>query len=133
MKTILYSLPMFWLAAATAVPQAPPPLATPPPDQVARVIARGPHERVWSRTVRELTPSGRVREVEHRFVELATGMHYEQSGEWVESKEVIEDFPGGAIARQGQYRVIFARNLATAGAIDVETPDGKRLAVTFWG
>ena len=40
---------------------------------------------------------------------------------------MIESFPGGAIARQGQHQVIFANDLATAGAIDMQTPDGKRL------
>ena len=67
------------------------------------------------------------------FVELATGMHYRSGNQWKESKELIESFPGGAIARCGPHKVIFANNLNTAGAVDVETPDGQRLRSTPLG
>jgi hypothetical protein len=50
-----------------------------------------------------------------------------QTGQWTESQELVEAVPGGAIARHGQIQVIFANNLATAGAIDLQTPDSKRL------
>ena len=54
-------------------------------------------------------------------------MHYWENGQWQESKEEIELFAGGATARQGQHKMIFANNLATVGAIDMQTPDGLRL------
>jgi YD repeat-containing protein len=54
-------------------------------------------------------------------------MHYLRNGQWQESREVIESYPGGAIAREGQIKALFARNLATAGAIDMELSDGRRL------
>jgi hypothetical protein len=61
------------------------------------------------------------------YVELASGLHYWKDGEWVESKEEIELFQGGAVARNGQHQVIFAPNINSAGAIDLLTADGKRL------
>lgn len=70
----------------------------------------------------------------HKYTELATGMHYQDAnGQWLESKEEIEGFAGGAIARQGQHLVIFANNLNTVGSIDMQTPDGKRLRSNVLG
>ena len=93
------------------------------------VAERGPNHRVWQRVVSATDALGRVSYMTNSYTELTTGMHYQdpKSGQWVESQEVIEGFPGGAIARQGQHQVIFANDLATAGAIDMQTPDGKRL------
>jgi len=91
------------------------------------VIGRDANSRVWERTVYERGPSGQAIPKKHNYIELATGLHYWQNGQWQESQELIESFPGGAIARQGQHKVIFANNLATVGAIDMQTPDGKRM------
>jgi hypothetical protein len=48
-----------------------------------------------------------------------------RNGVWSPASEQIEGFPGGAVARQGQHSVIFANNLATVGAIDMQAADGK--------
>ena len=88
------------------------------------VVGRDANSRVWEQAGNGLDASGLVK---HRYVELATGMHYWENGQWAESKAEIELYGGGAIARQGQHKVIFANNLATVGAIDLETPDGQRL------
>jgi hypothetical protein len=61
------------------------------------------------------------------YTELATGMHYQENGIWSETREIIEPVSGGAMARYGPHKAIFAENLNSAGAIDLETPDGKRL------
>jgi hypothetical protein len=45
----------------------------------------------------------------------------------------MSTYPAGAIARQGQYQVIFANNLNTEGAIDQQTPDAKRLRSNILG
>ena len=93
------------------------------------VTERGPDWRVMQKTAVE-NGTNRV----HRYTELATGMHYKNaSGQWVESKELIEVISGGAIARQGQHRVIFASNLNSRGSIDLQTPDGKRLRSNVLG
>gem|GEM_PF-1653953 len=90
-------------------------------------MERGPHHRVWERIEYEPAPDGRQVPRPHRYVELATGMHYWSDGQWKESQELIEAYLGGAVARHGQHKVIFAYNLATLGAIDMELPDGNRL------
>lgn len=53
----------------------------------ARITEMGPHYRVWTRTVEEPTPYGEARRVEHRYVEMATGLNYLEDGVWKESKE----------------------------------------------
>lgn len=99
-----------------------------------RVIERGVNHKVWQRETYEKLSNGKIVPSIHKYTELATGMHYKDAkGQWVESKELIESFPQGAIARQGPYQVIFASNLNSAGAIDQLTPDGKRLRSNILG
>jgi hypothetical protein len=92
------------------------------------VIQRGPHQRTWQRAVQMPGPGGRTITQYRTYIELATGLHYWKDGTWLESKEEIELFQDGAMARQGQHQVLFAPNLNTVGAIDLLTPDGQRLA-----
>jgi hypothetical protein len=54
-------------------------------------------------------------------------MHYLRDGQWVESKDLIEPDPAGATASQGPLKITFANNLNTPGAVDLLTPDDKRL------
>jgi hypothetical protein len=116
---------VLWGAPTAANPTS---VTLPAPTPYA-VVSRDAHSRVWERTVYERGPSGQAIASKHRYVELATGLNFWDSTakQWQESQELIESFPGGAIARQGQHQVIFANNLATMGAIDMQTPDGKRL------
>jgi len=81
-----------------------------------------------------LGPDGQVVPHVSQYTELASGLHYKnQAGQWVETQEKIEVFPGGAVARQGPQQVIFANNLNSLGAIDMQTPDGKRLRSNVLG
>ena len=98
-----------------------------PHDADYAVVERGANHRVWEKTTYETTADGKIYPQKHRYTELATGLHYRQNGQWVESQEVIEPYSTGAVARQGQHQVIFANNINSAGAIDEQTPDGKRL------
>jgi hypothetical protein len=70
---------------------------------------------------------GRTIQRTNSYREIATGMHYQENGEWKGTKPLIQSFDRGAIARFGPHKVIFANNLNTAGAIDVQTRDGKNL------
>ena len=88
---------------------------------------RGPHHRLVQFTNTITLPNGRVIRRTSGYTEIAVGMHYQENGQWIESREEIELFQGGAIARHGPYSVIFAPNAATAGAIDLQTVDGLRL------
>jgi hypothetical protein len=93
------------------------------------VTERGPNHRVWQRTSYESTPDGKQVPHIHKYVELSTGLNFwdPNTSQWLESKEQIEAYPGGAVARQGQHKIIFSSNPNTAVAIDMQTPDGKRL------
>jgi hypothetical protein len=91
------------------------------------VVDRGPHHRVWVKAVFETNQQGQVFVRTNSYTELATGMHYLEDGQWKESQQGIESYPGGAIARHGAHKVIFASNLNSAGAIDLEMPDGQRM------
>lgn len=104
-----------------------------PPPTPYQVVDQGANNNVWERTVYERAPDGSVVPKKHRYTELATGLNYLQNGQWVESKEVIETYSGGAIAQQGQYQVVFANNLNTTGSIDMQTPDGKQLRSNILG
>ncbi|HET7625056.1 MAG TPA: hypothetical protein VFM25_07310, partial [Verrucomicrobiae bacterium] len=97
---------------------------------------RGPDSRTWYKIIAATNAAGQVTTHTNRaYVELATGMNYldDITGKWKESREIIEPFPGGAIARQGRHKVIFANNLNTAGAIALQMPDGKRLRSNVLG
>jgi hypothetical protein len=70
-------------------------------------------------TVEQLWPDGQNITEDHYVTELASGLNYLKDGQWIESKEEIELFQGGAVARQGQFQVIFAPNLNEVGAVDL--------------
>ena len=86
------------------------------------VIERGPHHRVIQA------------EAGSSYVELATGLHYWKNNQWTEAQEVIEIFPEGGVAQQGQHQVIFGSNLrAAGGVVDLQSPDGKRFRSALLG
>jgi hypothetical protein len=90
----------------------------------------GANQRVWQKIVQTTDLRGNtVLQTNQAYVELADGLNYwdATSQQWLESKEEIDACAGGAIAQYGQHKVIFASNLNTAGAIDLQTPDGKEL------
>jgi hypothetical protein len=88
-------------------------------------LERGPHHTVWGRVVWETSPSGEAVPHTNSYVELATGLNVLRNGTYIPASEGIESYPGGAVARGGQHSVIFANNLATVGAIDMQAVDGK--------
>ena len=73
-----------------------------------------------------LTFDGRVSYRTNSYTEIATGLHYFKDGQWTDTREEIEIFAEGAVARQGPHQVIFAPNVRTAGAIDLLSVDGQR-------
>ena len=120
-------------AQAAYTPANVSPTAVPAATQ-PQVVQRGANHRVWQWETYEARLNGAVATHVHKYTELATGMHYQDANNrWVEAKDIIETYRGGAIARQGQYQVIFANNLNTVGAIDLKTPGGKRLRSNILG
>jgi hypothetical protein len=95
-----------------------------------QVVENGPNHRVWQKN----TGNGWTNHTS-RITELGSGLNYldPSTGQWTPSREEIEVFPQGAIARHGAYQVVFANNLNSAGAIDLQTPDGKRLRSSILG
>jgi hypothetical protein len=90
----------------------------------------GADHRTWQKVVQTTDGQGNTTsQTNPACVELASGLNYSDatSRQWLESKEEIDAYAGGAIAQFGQHKVIFAGNLNTAGAIDLQTPDGKEL------
>ena len=91
------------------------------------VVGRDANSRVWERTTYELSPAGSVVPQTNRYVELATGLHYQKNGQWVESKEQIDILPNGtAAATHGQHQAYFPGNIYQ-GVVELVTQDGKRL------
>lgn len=97
------------------------------------IAGNGANFNTWQKTSYEIGPNGELRPHVHTYVELASGLNYLNNGAWTPSVETIEPYSSGAIAQQGQYQVIFANNLNTVGAIDMQTPDGKRLRSNIIG
>lgn len=113
----LLIVPFLWTAAGAPAQERTP----------FTVAERGPHHRVWQREGVRVLPNGRAITNRSSVVELETGMHHLQDGQWVESKEEIELFQNGAIARHGPIQIIFEPNINTRGAIDLLTADNQRL------
>lgn len=97
---------------------------------------QGANYRVWQKVLRVKKAQGNAILTTNRaYVELASGLSYKDpaTGKWLPSREEIDAYPGGAIAQHGQHKVIFANNLNTLGAIDLQTPDGKELRSDILG
>jgi hypothetical protein len=99
-----------------------------------QVSERGAHHRVWKRTLPEAGPDGVARPMVRAVTELATGLHYrDENHDWADTRELIEAVPGGAAARQGPHKVVFAANCNSQGAVDFQTADRQRLASHLLG
>ena len=99
---------------------------------------QGANYRVWRKIVLAMDSQGNLNLSTNRaYVELATGLNYYQvfatGGQWLPSREIVEGYPGGAIAQYGQHKVIFASNLNTEGAIDLQMSDGREMRSTILG
>jgi hypothetical protein len=139
MKTI--RLALFSLATTVTMAQAqseqplPNAAATDPTITAAQIVAMGPSYNQWQcQTIQQFTNGVTFTNISG-YIELASGLNYQATtnGPWLPAQEVIEPFAGGAVARQGQTKAIFANNLNSPGAIDQQTPDGKRLLSNILG
>jgi hypothetical protein len=121
--------PSAFLGRAVAFLTALSPLLALSQDPSARVIERGPHHTIHHWQTQVNWPDGRTTLEPHYLTELATGLNRPDPvrDEWVPSREEIEIFPGGAIARQALHQARFAGNLNSEGAIELVKPDGQIL------
>ena len=98
-----------------------------PIDTPYAVVERGANYRILQRTTFETTLAGQAVPHIHKYTELATGMHYWNNGQWVDSKEEIDILPNGtAAATNGQHQAIFPGDIYQ-GQIELVTPDGQQL------
>jgi hypothetical protein len=112
--------------SVAAAPAAAPIQDLPAPTPYA-VTQRGPHSRVWERTVLEPAPFGKNFPRKHTYTELATGLHHLVNGEWVDSGDQIQIQPqGGAVAQNGQHQLYLPSDLYN-DALTLTTPDSKTL------
>jgi len=97
-----------------------------PSDARYEVIERGPDYRVWQKIIPTADARGKVTtQAGPGYIELETGMHYQDKGQWLDSKEEIQILPNGtAAAIQGQHQVYFPGDIYQ-GAIKLVTADGK--------
>jgi hypothetical protein len=58
---------------------------------------------------------------------LENALHYFEDGQWKESEDLIEPFPGGAVARRGPTKAVFSPELNTAAVFDLQAADGRRV------
>ena len=93
------------------------------------IVERGPHHRVWKQARVATLPDGTQRTNLSSFTELGSGLHRwdGQNQQWVDAEAKLEIVGNNAIGRSAAHQVIFKQNANTAGAIDLLTPDGKRL------
>jgi hypothetical protein len=96
-----------------------------------QIVESGPHHRVWQWQTFEPMPDGQFVPHTHSYRELASGLNYQDpaTGQWVSSQNTIEAFSGGALVRHCQNQIIFANNLNTPGAVDMQTPGSSLFSV----
>jgi hypothetical protein len=128
MKTLFFTALLF-LGATRIYSQANQGNSEIPQDTEYAIASRQANSITWQRTTYERDPDGNVVGRVHQYNEVATGLNFKNpdTGEWEASSEEIEQISGGAVAQHGQHKVIFAGDIATYGAIDMETPNGQRL------
>lgn len=91
------------------------------------VVSRDANSRVWQSTTYEISQSGQTIPHLHEYTELASGLCYQQNGQWVDSQEQISILSDGtAVATNGQHQAYFPPDIYN-GAIELITPDGVQL------
>ncbi|MCP5521616.1 MAG: exo-alpha-sialidase [Verrucomicrobiales bacterium] len=94
----------------------------------AGVIERGPDFAVYQQVTTSLTADGQARFHTNRFTLLENGLNYQdENGAWQESRDLIEPFAEGAVARYGPNQAIFSPDLNASAVFDIRMGDGGRL------
>jgi hypothetical protein len=97
-------------------------------DALHTVVERAANHRVIERSVTETLPDGGTYERRARVTELATSMHFQRGGVWLESNPrltVLTD-GSGATATDLPFQLHLPADLYN-GAIVLVTPEGERL------
>jgi len=100
------------------------------------VVQRDANSCVWKWTDYQQGVNGQVVPKVHQYTELASGLSYQQNGQWVASQEQINILSdGSAASTNGQYAVyyppdIYNGSIRLAGADGVEL-QSEPVALTF--
>ncbi|MFM2082757.1 MAG: hypothetical protein RL380_1448, partial [Verrucomicrobiota bacterium] len=102
--------------------------------QTKIVVSRGADYKVWARVHSVTNPAGGVKVVTNRYTELATGMHYQQNGQWKESQAEITLLPPTRLAISHDETGIFGGDLLvvarTNGMVWRLKANGEQLLLT---
>lgn len=91
------------------------------------VVLRGANSRAWESMSYQVSASGQIIPRVHQYTELATGLCFQQNGQWADSVEQISILPdGSAAATNGQHQAYFPSDVYD-GVIKLVTPDGLQL------
>jgi hypothetical protein len=106
-----------------------------PPAEPFTEVERGPHHKKWVQLSWETGHNGVTIAHTNSYLELATGMHYQKDGQWLESRPDFQVTKAGyAVSQEGQHQVIVSPNLNTpGGVVDLQMPDGRRLRSALLG
>jgi hypothetical protein len=113
--------------STTSSPASNPVAALTAADPNLGVAARDQHSAVLRRILPLTNELGQVRYRTNDFVLLENNLHYFEDGQWKQSEDTIESFPGGAVARRGPDQAIFSHDLNAEAVFDIQSADGTRL------
>ncbi len=96
-------------------------------DEQSEILERGEDFAVHRSVTSLIDTTGAITYRTNQFTVLENALHYFENGEWKQSEDLVESFPGGAIARRGPHRAIFSPELNVESVFDIEMSDRKRL------
>lgn len=93
------------------------------------VIEQGENFAVYAKTSTFTNEAGQItRTTTNQFTLLENALNYrDESGAWRKSEDIIESFPGGAVARRGPVKAIFSSDVNSETVWDLQSSDGTRL------
>jgi hypothetical protein len=97
------------------------------------IVSRSAHSRTWQRVEWENGMGGQQIPHIHRYIEITTGMAHLVGDQWVDSSPEIQVTATGAQALNAQHSVTFLGSINASGAVQITTPDGKRLVSNILG
>jgi hypothetical protein len=119
----------------SSAPPIPLSLANSPPVEISpyAITQRGPHQRLWQKVTAQTNIVGQTIYQTNSYSELATGICYWNSNQWIDSSDQIQLTGNGAAATNTQHRVAFAANINDSGAVSLTTPDGQQMTSHILG
>ena len=99
------------------------------------VTERTANARAWE-SVNRITDvqTGRIREEKQRYMEIASGLHFNSELGWTETLELfLPALDGGVEATHGPHRVHINANLNTVAAVNFQGSNNKRLRANIVG